>query len=41
MPLLNGSDEAILHVRLLGFCTSDHPLVFILLISVPFKDAVN
>lgn len=41
MPLLNGSDDAILHIWLLGFCTFDHPLVFILFVSVLFKDAVN
>jgi hypothetical protein len=32
MPLLNGSDYAILHVRLLGFCTPDNPLVYILFV---------
>jgi hypothetical protein len=41
MPHLNGSDDVILHIRLLGFCTIDHPHVFILFVSVLFKDDVN
>jgi len=32
MPLLNGSDDAILHIRLLGFYTFAHPLVCILFV---------
>jgi len=41
MPLLNGSDDVILLVRLLRFCTFDYPLAFILFVSVLFQNAVN